>query len=189
MSYSLRIILQLDISWVIYWKWSGSDGLWKQLWCYPGTSINWLRKPTEHLPVLGLRCCAAAFAVVTGRGAVSMGNWFSTFQPKVSVSKRNTWTFFLPHFESRNVVKQRPSDVQSFSEWQRPQITCQDKRNICHIWSHLLSNTMWKGKKLNPYPTAFPYGNGMVLHFYQQQESSTTKTVHKVINKGLKTYV
>ena len=42
---------------------------------------------------------------------------------------------------------------------------------------------------INPYPTAFPYGNGMVLNFYQQQESSTTKTVHKVINKGLKTYV
>ena len=42
---------------------------------------------------------------------------------------------------------------------------------------------------INPYPTAFPYGNGMVLHFYQEQESSTTKTVHKVINKGLKTYV
>ena len=42
---------------------------------------------------------------------------------------------------------------------------------------------------INPYPTAFPYGNGMVLHFYQQQESSTTKTVHKVINKGLKSYV
>ena len=42
---------------------------------------------------------------------------------------------------------------------------------------------------VNHYPTAFPYGNGMVLHFYQQQESSTTKTVHKVINKGLKTYV
>ena len=44
-------------------------------------------------------------------------------------------------------------------------------------------------KAFNSYPTAFPYGNGMVLHFYQQQESSTTKTVHKVINKGLKTYV
>ena len=43
--------------------------------------------------------------------------------------------------------------------------------------------------KINPYPTVFPYGNGMVLHFYQQQESSTTKTVHKVINKGLKMYV
>ena len=42
---------------------------------------------------------------------------------------------------------------------------------------------------INPYPTAFPYGNGMVLHFYQQQESSTTKTVHRIINKGLKTYV
>ena len=42
---------------------------------------------------------------------------------------------------------------------------------------------------INPYPTAFPYGNGMVLHFYQQQESSTTKNVHKVINKGLKTYI
>ena len=41
----------------------------------------------------------------------------------------------------------------------------------------------------NPYPTASPYGNGMVLHFYQQQESSTTKNVHKVINKGLKAYV
>ena len=43
--------------------------------------------------------------------------------------------------------------------------------------------------EISPYPTAFPYGNGMVLHFYQQQESSTTKTVYKVINKGLKTYV
>ena len=42
---------------------------------------------------------------------------------------------------------------------------------------------------INPYPTAFPYGNGMVLHFYQQQESSTTKTVHRIINKGLKAYV
>ena len=41
----------------------------------------------------------------------------------------------------------------------------------------------------NPHPTAFPYGNGMVLHFCQQQESSTTKTVHKVINRGLKAYV
>ena len=43
--------------------------------------------------------------------------------------------------------------------------------------------------RFNPYPTEFPYGNGMVLHFYQQQESSTTKTVYKVINKGLKAYV
>ena len=46
-----------------------------------------------------------------------------------------------------------------------------------------------KKNVINPYPTAFPYGNGMVLHFYQQQGSSTTKTVQKVTNKGLKTYV
>jgi len=43
--------------------------------------------------------------------------------------------------------------------------------------------------EIKPYPTAFPYGNGMVLHFYQQKESSTTETVHRVINKGLKAYV
>ena len=49
--------------------------------------------------------------------------------------------------------------------------------------------TEYEVPNINPYPTAFPYGNGMVLHFYQQQESSTTKTVHKVINKGFKAYV
>ena len=53
------------------------------------------------------------------------------------------------------------------------------------VFFHIL----WGQQGINPYPTAFPYGNGMVLHFYQQQESSTTKTVHKVINKGLKAYV
>ena len=55
----------------------------------------------------------------------------------------------------------------------------------------VLSGKFYKNlnSNLNPYPTAFPYGNGMVLHFYQQQESSTTETVHRVINKRLKTYV
>ena len=67
------------------------------------------------------------------------------------------------------------------------------------IYTQFKTLFQWEGTKhappygsgltFNPYPTAFPYGNGMVLHFYQQQESSTTKTVHKVINKGLKTYV
>ena len=52
-----------------------------------------------------------------------------------------------------------------------------------------LLNFVYQLQFINPYTMAFPYGNGMVLHFYQQQESSTTKTVHKVINKGLKTYV
>jgi len=62
----------------------------------------------------------------------------------------------------------------------------------CNIYFKYIHSTgekiedMWL---INPYPTAFPYGNGMVLHFYQQQESSTTNTVHKVINKGLKAYV
>ena len=44
----------------------------------------------------------------------------------------------------------------------------------------------FKDQLINPYPTAFPYGNGMVLHFYQQQESSTTKTVHKSLTRDLK---
>ena len=70
-----------------------------------------------------------------------------------------------------------------------------NKLNIRHdrlcntIQAAVVSHTNTDGNFINPYPTAFPYGNGMVLHFYQQQESSTTKTVHKVINKGLKTYV
>ena len=63
--------------------------------------------------------------------------------------------------------------------------------NVVHLetWNDLIYVSHILAKRFNPYPTAFPYGNGMVLHFYQQQESSTTKTVHKVINKGLKTYV
>ena len=61
-----------------------------------------------------------------------------------------------------------------------------------HSYTKIKNNSLFLADSkrfFNPYPTAFPYGNGMVLHFYQQQESSTTKTVHKVINKGLKTYV
>ena len=74
------------------------------------------------------------------------------------------------------------------------------KQYLLHILIYLYTCSGFPGRfcnktpssvfsTINPYPTAFPYGNGMVLHFYQQQESSTTKTVHKVINKGLKTYV
>ena len=60
--------------------------------------------------------------------------------------------------------------------WQNPGLTSCIKSNTRDIQSKELTGL------INPYPTAFPYGNGMVLHFYQQQESSTTKTVHKVIN-------
>ena len=62
--------------------------------------------------------------------------------------------------------------------------------HIRHGPASLVLRALKSGHRdFNPYPTAFPYGNGMVLHIYQQQESSTNKTVHKVINKGLKTYV
>ena len=54
------------------------------------------------------------------------------------------------------------------------------------VWTYNTHFPFLRVHGINPYPTAFPYGNGMVLYFYQQQESSTTKTVHKVINKGLK---
>ena len=71
------------------------------------------------------------------------------------------------------------------------EIRCSSRRGARNVM--LLDICMQKfltlSRDINPYPTAFPYGNGMVLHFYQQQESSTTKTVHKVINKRLKTYV
>ena len=54
------------------------------------------------------------------------------------------------------------------------------------IYSKSFHQIRRTGKVINPYPTAFPYGNGMVLHFYQQQESSTTKTVHKSLTRDLK---
>jgi len=62
---------------------------------------------------------------------------------------------------------------------------------VFNHWTNETCSIMYfpQANTINPYPTAFPYENGTVLHFYQQQESSTTKTVHKVINKGLKAYV
>ena len=61
--------------------------------------------------------------------------------------------------------------------------------NIVCVWQDIMSFFLILIFEVNLYPTAFPYGNGMVLHLYQEQESSTTKTVHKVINKRLKAYV
>jgi len=60
--------------------------------------------------------------------------------------------------------------------------------NVTKVFNFDASDSL-SNRPFNPYPTAFPYGNGMVLHFYQQQESSMTKTVYRVINKGLKAYV
>ena len=70
-------------------------------------------------------------------------------------------------------------------------VECSSLRFCCtqRTAGDAVQKSTYTTRVINPYPTAFPYGNGMVLHFYQQQESSTTKTVHRVINKGLKTYV
>ena len=68
-------------------------------------------------------------------------------------------------------------------------LTATKTNKALRITQEILSQSAGYGQQINPYPTAFPYGNGMVLHFYQQQESSTTKNVHKVINKGLKAYL
>ena len=83
----------------------------------------------------------------------------------------------IPYVYSRHILTN--------TKHQDTNILCWDIRNQ---YNHDYSDGS-PMQKFNPYPTAFPYGNGMVLHFYQQQENSTTKTVHKVINKGLKTYV
>ena len=72
-----------------------------------------------------------------------------------------------------------------------PSVPCTNSNEvkILQVCVYLHNTVTTHVGQVNPYPTAFPYGNGMVLHFYQQQESTTTKTVHKVINKRLKTYV
>ena len=67
-----------------------------------------------------------------------------------------------------------------------PEIIDIIERKRRHWYGHVKKDARGETTKINPYPMAFPYGNGMVLHFYQQQESSTTKTVHKVITRDLK---
>ena len=93
-----------------------------------------------------------------------------------------------------NKAQKKKHDITSLSNDPPPPISetallfyHKDKHSHNMLWRK--SADLTSIQYINPYPTAFPYGNGMVLHFYQQQESSTTKTVHKVINKGLKAYV
>ena len=134
---------------------------------------------------------------------VSGGHWFSPHRPLLSDVEETSL-----NNQPVTQIMQRPI---------RPAIPCTRERNLIFILLNLAESTLTEIRSeslfeslfllrsdlpksflplrctdqhlFNPYPTAFPYGNGMVLHFYQQQESSTTKTVHKVINKGLKTYV
>ena len=77
----------------------------------------------------------------------------------------------------------------SYPPWVQELFVTSNLKTIHDALSVLNKLEPIEAQHYNPYPTAFPYGNGMVLHFYQQQESSTTKTVHKVINRGLKAYV
>ena len=99
------------------------------------------------------------------------------FQKQLCVKSFSVLSFYL-HVSVNNGhrnARSRPSATNIFTY-------------VCFPLCSALSLVLFK-VSFNPYPTAFPYGNGVVLHFYQQQESSTTKTVHKVINKGLKAYV
>ena len=125
---------------------------------------------------------------------------------------------WAPHYIHNSCVSE-PSNVLRVQEWLKGPIMFNlpfvklvlagyplSGKKLCHLpnpqwlrqWAEFTSRVSPRVRHgikdrspscYNPYPTAFPYGNGMVLHFYQQQESSTTKTVHKVINKGLKAYV
>ena len=116
-------------------------------------------------------------AIVTNRGLRVTVFWKQT---TVQVSTRwqlsNRWQYGM-------VCSEWPVD--GINAWFVPEVT---SALISAREFYITCRTASRAYN-NPYPTAFPYGNGMVLHFYQQQESSTTKTVHKVINKGLKTYV
>ena len=101
------------------------------------------------------------------------------FRQSIKISEEVVWLLHLTCYV-QNFICER-----SFSN------SCHNSRslNLLFILTKYIILALYEVCTFNPYPTAFPYGNGMVLHFYQQQESSTTKTVHKVINKGFKTYV
>ena len=123
------------------------------------------------------------------------------FRPK---SRKNV-IFFLHFLGVKRICQQKYRKHRSRRLVVRPYmiVSAQDHGRTCVTLLHLnplVQQRTYQSKfkadqpfclltAHNPYPTAFPYGNGMVLHFYQQQESSTTKTVNKVINKGLKAYV
>ena len=82
-----------------------------------------------------------------------------------------------------------PGSIVWWNEGRRTEMLTEFWRGNLKERGHLGSLGIEGGIQLTLILRRSPYGNGMVLHFYQQQESSTTKTVHKVINKRLKTYV
>ena len=162
---------------------------------------------TPKIAASSIRCCSDRWF----RGSSSkISTWFTpderhpyTFTP---MRNKNCMTSSGPRY-SRNAIFRLSRDPSwniasrknieiNFKKGNKSNIIAPNSVIWCEkwyrdTWSHLWAFLTFRAIKnpFNPYSTAFPYGNGMVLHFYQQQESSTTKTVHKVINKGLKTYV
>ena len=124
------------------------------------------------------------------------GGWCSAPRPGDFNSEkgpRYSWCKRLDGLLSRSGRAWRTENLLSVQEFEPRTVYSVGSRYDDYAISSIIINTglrnITSSSLYNPYPTAFPYGNGMVLHFYQQQESSTTKIVHKVINRGLKTYV
>ena len=131
--------------------------------------LEWFRKAIIQTMVAGFVECVTPISLSPFRGSL-----FSYYN-----SNQRMRTVLL-----KSVILQHTSSCQAtvLCSCMLP-VGGPQSPETCGSWCVVI--LLW----FNPYPTAFPYGNGMVLHFYQQQESSMTKTVHKVINKGLKTYV
>ena len=157
--------------------------------------------------LLFMKVCTVCWVTHSLEGSVIVACGLQAAWLRKCGSNSGTGTNFVVSTTSRLCLKTSHLHVHVVHEvkwlWQEHNHSClsSDKMNV---WTHTPPPHMtsmygtWLCRRkalyckcyhINPYPTAFPYGNGMVLHFYQQQESSTTKTVHKVINKGLKTYV
>ena len=147
----------------------------------PAMSSSW---PTPVYPYCSLYLCGPLLVRVGFRGLFGGRGWYAC----LLVVFQGVWR--------RGGVKCKRGFRQLQSHLLQPSLCDQDLSGkfilAPGVWE--LSRTVRRycitvSLSFSPYPTAFPYGNGMVLHFYQQQESSTTKTVNKVINKRLKTYV
>ena len=52
----------------------------------------------------------------------------------------------------------------------------------------LINSTLYRAvtNRFNPYPTAFPYGNGMVLHFTSNKAAARPKLYTESLTRDLK---
>ena len=159
---------------------------WSNYWIsFPYTALHRKRltwQKVNHLPLQHFHLCLVQI-LIPSTSPYKRGKYLSRMFKDRPTEKGNNL-----YVETSNVVKlakQNSTTDHKFATLQteiRLVLICVGMQNLGKCFH--VDNSL-----LNTYPAAFPYGNGMVLHFYQQQESSTTKIVHKVINKGLKTYV